>query len=114
MASIGLPFPPEGGRSSTARRSLTTPSPRLTREGYIHRIAVAWIVTGGVDPRHPARSVKLVEDGKSKEFQAACVCRLCRAWICIRQTPADELVEAKAYAERLQATAEYIDDRLFG
>jgi hypothetical protein len=112
MASTGQQFP----REFAVHRHLKqlTPGVGPTREAYIHRIAVALIITGGRDPQHRWRTFQLADSKEAKEWRTPCLCRICRAWICVRQTPADELAEAKANAERLKATAEYIDDRIFG
>lgn len=72
--------------------------PRLSREYYLRRIAVAIIISKGTDPEHKRVS------------GLPCYCRSCRAWVCVRITPPDELKEASYLAEELK-TKPYIDDR---
>ena len=112
MASLGHRV----SEFSAERDRNLTPGVGPTRAAYIHRIAVARIITGGRDPKHETRPFKFVSaDGKEvTEGKSPCLCRFCRAWICIRQTPADEIAEAKTYADSLKATGQYIDDTIFG
>lgn len=103
---------------SIAEAALFAP-PVLTREFYFRRIAIALLLTGGKDPKHKPKRVSVPQtDGTTATAERPCWCRICRAWVCLRNTPADELKEAQAVADGMKGPdwpegLGCIDDRSF-